>query len=200
MTENAIAQQIVDAAYRIHTTLGPGLLESVYDTVLAHELARRGLRTTRQQPIPVIYENIHIDMGFRADMIVEDRVIVEIKSVEVLAPVHKKQLLTYLKLADKRLGLLINFNVALIKMCIRDSDPTIEPTNNRAERSLRPAVIARKLSHGSKNERGAEAFAGFTSVIQTAAKKRACSIIDTLQNLFQSKNNKPSTEAHPPPG
>jgi len=79
-------------------------------------------------------------------------------------------------------------------------DPTIEPTNNRAERSLRPAVIARKLSHGSKNERGAEAFAGFTSVIQTAAKKRACSIIDTLQNLFQSKNNKPSTEAHPPPG
>jgi GxxExxY protein len=115
MTENAIAQQIVDAAYRIHTTLGPGLLESVYDTVLAHELARRGLRTTRQQPIPVIYENIHIDMGFRADMIVEDRVIVEIKSVEVLAPVHKKQLLTYLKLADKRLGLLINFNVALIR-------------------------------------------------------------------------------------
>ena len=79
-------------------------------------------------------------------------------------------------------------------------DPTIEPTNNRGERSLRPAVIARQLSHGSKNERGAEAFAGFTSVIQTAAKKKGCSIIDTLQNLFQSKNRKAPTEAHPPPG
>jgi hypothetical protein len=79
-------------------------------------------------------------------------------------------------------------------------DPTIEPTNNRAERSLRPAVIVRKLSHGSRNERGAEAFAGFTSIIQTATKKRVGSIIDTLQNLFQAKNNKPPTEAHPPPG
>ena len=79
-------------------------------------------------------------------------------------------------------------------------DPTIEPTNNRGERSLRPAVIVRKLSHGSKNERGAEAFAGFTSVIQTAAKKRGCSIIDVLQNLFRSKSNKVPTEAHPPPG
>jgi hypothetical protein len=79
-------------------------------------------------------------------------------------------------------------------------DPTIEPTNNRAERSLRPAVIVRKLSHGSKNERGAEAFAGFTSVIQTAVKKRNGSIIDALQNLFQSKSKKAVTEAHPPPG
>jgi GxxExxY protein len=115
MTENAIAQQIVDAAFRIHTTLGPGLLESVYDAVLAYELGRRGLRTAHQQPIPVVYEGIRIDAGFRADLIVEDQVIVEIKSVEVLAPVHKKQLLTYLRLADKRLGLLINFNVVLIK-------------------------------------------------------------------------------------
>ena len=79
-------------------------------------------------------------------------------------------------------------------------DPTIEPTNNRAERSLRPAVIGRKLSHGSKNERGAEAFAGFTSVIQTATKKRVFSIIDTLQDLLQSKTNKPPSDAHPPPG
>jgi transposase len=79
-------------------------------------------------------------------------------------------------------------------------DPTIEPTNNRGERSLRPAVIVRKLSHGSKNERGAEAFAGFTSVIQTAAKKRDGSIIDALQNLFQSKSKQAVTEAHPPPG
>ena len=115
MTENAIAKEIVDAAFHIHTGLGPGLLESVYDAVLAYELGRRGLRTVRQQPIPVIYENVRIDTGFRADLIVEDKVIVEVKSVEILAPVHKKQLLTYLRLADKRLGLLINFQVALIK-------------------------------------------------------------------------------------
>jgi len=115
MTENAIAKEIVDAAYRIHSRLGPGLLESVYDTVLAYELGRRALSMVRQQPIPVIYETIRIDTGFRADLVVEDKVIVEIKSVELIAPVHKKQLLTYLRLADKRLGLLINFHVALIK-------------------------------------------------------------------------------------
>jgi len=115
MTENAIAKEIVDAAFRVHTTLGPGLLESVYQTVLAYELGRRGFRTVSQQPIPVVYENVRIDTGFRADLVVEDKVIVEIKSVELLAPVHKKQLLTYLRLTDKRLGLLINFHVALIK-------------------------------------------------------------------------------------
>jgi GxxExxY protein len=94
MTENAIATEIVDAAFRIHTTLGPGLLESVYQTVLAYELGRRGLCAVSQQPIPVVYENIRIDTGFRADLVVEDKVIVEIKSVELIAPVHKKQLLT----------------------------------------------------------------------------------------------------------
>ena len=115
MTENSIAREIVDAAFRVHSTLGPGLLESVYDMVLAHELQRRGLQTTSQQPIPVVYEGVRIELGFRADLIVNDKVIVEIKSVETLAPVHKKQLLTYLRLTDKRLGLLINFNVNLIK-------------------------------------------------------------------------------------
>jgi GxxExxY protein len=115
MTENAIAKEVVDAAFRVHTTLGPGLLESVYQTVLAYELGRRGRRTVSQQAIPVIYNGIRIDTGFRADLIVEDKVIVEIKSVELVAPVHKQQLLTYLRLADKRLGLLINFHVALIK-------------------------------------------------------------------------------------
>ena len=115
MTENAIAKEIVDAALRIHTTLGAGLLESVYDMVLAYELGRRGLRTVRQQPIPVVYGEVRIETGFRADLVVEDKVIVEIKSVELLAPVHRKQLLTYLRLADKRLGLLINFHVVLIK-------------------------------------------------------------------------------------
>jgi GxxExxY protein len=115
MSENAVARQIVDAAYRVHTTLGPGLLESVYEAALAYELEKRGLRITRQQTIPVVYETVHILTGFHADLVVEDKVIVEIKALEILAPVHKKQLLTYLKLADKRLGLLINFNVALIK-------------------------------------------------------------------------------------
>lgn len=115
MSENAVAQQIVDAAFRVHTTLGPGLLESVYEAALAYELEKRGLRVARQHVIPVIYEAVHIHTGFHADRIVEDAVIVEIKALETIAPVHKKQLLTYLKLADKRLGLLINFNVALIK-------------------------------------------------------------------------------------
>jgi GxxExxY protein len=89
MTEDAIAKEIVDAAFRIHTTLGPGLLESVYRSVLVYELERRGLRTVTEQPIPVVYDNVQIATGFRADMVVEDKVIVEIKSVEVLAPVHK---------------------------------------------------------------------------------------------------------------
>jgi GxxExxY protein len=115
MTENAIAKEIVDAAFRIHKRLGPGLFESVYHSVLAYELAQRGLRTVSEQAIPVVYETVRIDIGFRADLIVENLVIVEVKSVELLAPVHKKQLLTYLRLADKRLGLLINFNTALIK-------------------------------------------------------------------------------------
>ena len=115
MTENALAKQIVDAAFHVHTALGPGVLESVYEVVLAYELEKRGLRTLPQQPVPVVYQDARIEMGFRADLIVEDKVIVEIKSVEAVAPVHKKQLLTHLRLADKRLGLLINFNVALIK-------------------------------------------------------------------------------------
>ena len=115
MTENEVAKQIVDAACRIHTSLGPGLLESVYEVVLAYELEKRGLRTVRQQAVPIVYQGTRIEMGFRADLIVVDSVIVEIKSVEATAPVHKKQLLTHLRLADKRLGLLINFNVVLIK-------------------------------------------------------------------------------------
>ena len=115
MTENEVAKQIVDAAYRVHTSLGPGLLESVYEVVRAYELEKRGLHTVRQQAVPIVYQGIRIEMGFRADLIIEDQVIVEIKSVDAVAPVHKKQLLTHLRLADKRLGLLINFNVALIK-------------------------------------------------------------------------------------
>jgi GxxExxY protein len=115
MTENEIAKQIVDVAYKIHTTLGPGLLESVYEKIMAHELKKRGLHVVNQQPLPVVYEGVRLNIGFRVDLIVESKVVVEIKSVEAIAPVHKKQLLTYLRLTDKRLGLLINFNVELIK-------------------------------------------------------------------------------------
>jgi len=115
MTENEVARETVDAAYRIHSVLGPGLLESVYQTVLAGELRKRGLGATAQQPIPVVFEGTRFEMGFRADLVVEDMVIVEIKSVAEIAAVHKKQLLSYLRLSDKRLGLLINFNVALIQ-------------------------------------------------------------------------------------
>lgn len=115
MTENEIATIIVDAAYKIHTRLGPGLLESVYETTLAYELANRGLPMRRQQAMPLVYENVRMDIGFRADLIVADKVIAEIKSIDAISPVHRKQLLTYLRLTDKRLGLLINFNVELIK-------------------------------------------------------------------------------------
>ena len=115
MDENAVAREIVDAAYQIHKKLGPGLLESVYETVLTFELERRGLYVNRQVPVAIVYEDISFNEGFRADLIVEDKVIVELKSVEKVAPVHKKQLLTYLRLGDKRLGLLINFSAALIK-------------------------------------------------------------------------------------
>ncbi len=115
MTENEIAQIIVDTAYRIHTTIGPGLLESAYEAIFVHELRKRGLRVQRQVGVPIIYEDVAIEEGFRADMIVEDLVIIELKAVERLAPVHKKQLLTYLRLTRKKLGLLINFNEEKIK-------------------------------------------------------------------------------------
>jgi GxxExxY protein len=115
MTENEVAKQIVDIALRVHRALGPGLLESVYEAVLAGELEKRGLSVARQQAMPVVYEGARFEIGFRADLVVQDSVIVEIKSITEVAPVHKKQLLTYLRLSDKRLGLPINFNVALIR-------------------------------------------------------------------------------------
>ena len=115
MTENEVAKVIVDCAYKVHTTLGPGLLESVYEAALAYDLGKRGLQVERQKPLPVVYENVRLEEGFRADLVVSDLVIVELKSVEAVAPVHKKQLLTYLRLAGKRLGLLINFGAAKIK-------------------------------------------------------------------------------------
>jgi|SRR5689334_11931963 len=115
MTENQIATVVVDAALKIHKILGPGLLESVYEEVLDFELQRRGLQVARQVGLPVHYEGVKLELGFRIDLIINYKLIIEVKSVETLAPVHKKQLLTYLRLTDLRLGLLINFNVELIK-------------------------------------------------------------------------------------
>ena len=113
--ENGISREVVDAAFKVHTTLGPGLLESVYQAVLAHELAKRGLHVQREVSIAVRYDNLRFDMGFRADLLVDDRVLVELKSVEHLAAVHRKQVLTYIRLANIRLGLLINFGAPRIK-------------------------------------------------------------------------------------
>lgn len=119
MNENRLSRIIVDSAFKVHTKFGPGLLESVYEAILAHELEKRGCKVIRQKPIPVIYETIQLEVGFRADLIVNNKVIIEIKSVESISPVHLKQLRTYLRLMDRKLGLLINFNVDLIKNGIR---------------------------------------------------------------------------------
>jgi len=115
MTENEIARDLVDIFLKIHKHLGPGLLESVYEEVICYELTQRQINFSRQKAISVIYEDVKMDMGFRADLIVDNKVIIEIKSIEAIAPVHPKQLLTYLRLSDKKLGLLVNFNVDLIK-------------------------------------------------------------------------------------
>jgi GxxExxY protein len=108
--ENPISKEIVDAAFQIHSKLGPGLLESVYEVILAHELRKRGFHVERQMPIPIIWDDIRFEEGYRCDLLVNNKVLVEIKSIETVAPIHKKQVLTYLRLMDKRLGLLINFN------------------------------------------------------------------------------------------
>jgi len=115
MTENEISKIIVDVAYKVHTKLGPGLLESVYEEILCCEFGKLGLNVQRQKAVPVIWENIKMELGFRADLIIEDKVIIELKSIETIAPVHYKQLLTYLRITGLKLGLLINFNEALIK-------------------------------------------------------------------------------------
>jgi GxxExxY protein len=115
MTENEIANMIMDAAFLIHRELGPGLLESVYEVVLARHLADKGLAVDRQMPIPIRFQGMIFDEGFRADLFVEQKVIIELKSIERLQPVHSKQLLTYLRLTGCRLGLLINFGENLMK-------------------------------------------------------------------------------------
>jgi len=114
-SENELASIIVDCSFHIHVELGPGLLESVYEEVLFYELTKQGLKVDRQKSLPVIWDNLKLNLGFRTDLIVENKVIIEIKSVEEIHPVHPKQLLTYLKLTKLKLGLLINFNSPLIK-------------------------------------------------------------------------------------
>src|SRR4051812_40446349 len=115
LTENEISKIVVDIFYRIHKKIGPGLLESVYEEIACYELTKVGLKFERQAAIPVIYEGIKMAIGFRADIIVEDKLIIEIKSVEKLIPVHYKIFTNYLKLTNKKLGLLVNFNEYLIK-------------------------------------------------------------------------------------
>lgn len=115
LEENEIAKEVVDAAFKVHTKLGTGLLESVYESVLAHELQNRNRRVQRQVPVPVHYEGLQLEEGFRADILVDDAVILELKSVEHMTPVHPKQLLTYLRLTGMRPGLLINVGETRIK-------------------------------------------------------------------------------------
>ena len=115
MTENELSKIVVDCCYKVHTTIGPGLLESVYEEILMYEFVKRDLPVKRQQGLPVIYETVKLDLGFRADFIIEDKLILEVKSIEAIAPVHQKQLLTYLRLTGIKLGILANFNCALIK-------------------------------------------------------------------------------------
>ena len=110
MTEKELSAKIIGAAIAVHKQLGPGLLESTYEVCLAHELKLKGLIVRKQVPLPVVYKQIKLDAGYRIDLIANEQIIIEVKSVEMLAPIHTAQLLTYLKLTEKRLGLLMNFN------------------------------------------------------------------------------------------
>jgi GxxExxY protein len=114
-TENQLSKIILDAAFKVHTKTGPGLLETVYEVLLAHELCKQGLQVQRQVPTPIRYDELVFDEGFRADLLVEDKVIVELKSVEQLVRVHSKQVLTQLRLSQRHLGLLINFGEVHLK-------------------------------------------------------------------------------------
>ena|SRR5690554_1723260 len=119
MNEEVIAKEVVDSALKVHRMLGPGLLESSYEACLAYELKKRGFRVESQKPLPLTYEEIKLEAGYRVDLLIENKFIIEIKSVEALNDVHLAQLLTYLKLNNSKLGLLINFNVSLLKNGIR---------------------------------------------------------------------------------
>jgi GxxExxY protein len=115
MHENDISAAILKGAFRVHTALGPGLMEAVYEAALTHELRKAGLRVETQVPLPVIYDGVRLEVGYRLDMLIEEKVIVELKSVEVLNPIHAKQLTNYLKLSHLKLGLLLNFNIGSLR-------------------------------------------------------------------------------------
>ena len=115
MNYNELSSAVLEVAIEVHRRLGPGLLESVYQTILAHELTKRGFKVIKEEPIPLIWDNLRFDVGFRADLIVNDLLLIELKSVEQLAPVHKKLVLTYLRITGKKLGLLINFGDETLK-------------------------------------------------------------------------------------
>ena len=119
MNENEISKIVFDCALKVHKILGPGLLESAYEECLFYELKKRGLNVVKQKPLPLVYEEVKMEIGYRVDLFIENKVIIEIKSVESLNDVHLAQVLTYLKLSECRLGLLINFNVSLIKNGVR---------------------------------------------------------------------------------
>jgi GxxExxY protein len=119
ITENDLSKIIIDSAFKIHSSLGPGLLEGVYEGCLKHELRKRGLQVDAQVQCPVYYGGEKIELGYRLDLLVENKVILELKCVDRLLPIHEAQLLTYLKLCNKRLGLLLNFNVVLLKNGIK---------------------------------------------------------------------------------
>ena len=115
MKLNELTYQIIGCAYKVHSNLGPGLLESAYEICLEYELNKAGLKVERQKPLPVIYEDIKLDAGYRLDLLVEDKIILELKAVDEINPIHIAQLMTYLKLSGKKLGLLLNFNVVNMK-------------------------------------------------------------------------------------
>ncbi len=119
MTENEISEKVIACAIRVHSVLGPGLLESAYEECLFYEIAKLKLKVEKQKALPLIYEEVMMEVGYRIDLMVEDKLVVEVKSVEALNDIHLAQILTYLKLSDCRLGLLINFNVTLVKNGIR---------------------------------------------------------------------------------
>lgn len=115
---NKISYQIIGAVYSVHGALGPGLLESTYEVCLEYELMKNGLLVERQKPLPVVYREVQLDAGYRIDLLVENSIVLELKSVDAIAPIHKAQVMTYLKLSGLKLGLLLNFNVSDMKMGI----------------------------------------------------------------------------------
>jgi len=119
MELNAITENIIGCAIRVHRTLGPGLLESTYEVCLIHELNKLGMRVQSQVVLPVVYDSIRLDAGYRIDLLVEDEIIVELKSVDSIHPIHEAQVISYLRLSGKKVGLLINFNVTLLKNGIK---------------------------------------------------------------------------------